>query len=133
MAKLRYSPPLDVEIEGTREDLASIETRVRALAELGTGAIEVVGDSTGIPTPYQFWLERLVIAVGSGPLLASVDGNRTLTLTGSPTHLDTLASYFAFLPGARDGDHTHLEHHPGDRWITDESVPIVICLRSPSN
>jgi hypothetical protein len=75
MTKLRYTPPLDLEIEGTREDLAEIEARIRALADAGAGVIEILADSSGSPTPYQNWLERLVIAVGAGPLVSSVDKN----------------------------------------------------------
>jgi hypothetical protein len=131
MTKLRYTPPLDLEIEGTREDLAEVEARIRALADAGAGVIEILADSSGSPTPYENWLERLVITVGAGPLVSSVDRNCCLNITGSATNLETLASYFGFLPGIPDGHHTHLEYHPGDKWIAAKSVPIVVSVRVP--
>ena len=130
--KLRYTSPLDVEIEGTQEDLAEIEDRVRALASTGTGKMSFLGHSKGSPAPYNIWLERLVICIGAGTLVASVDGNRELKITGGAKNVETLASYFAFPPGTADCHHNHLEYHPGDKWIAEKSVPIVVSVRVPS-
>ena len=126
---LRYTSPLDVEIEGTQVDLAEIGVRVRALATRGAGKISFSGRSKGTPAPYNIWLESLVVCVGAGRLVASVDGNRELTITGGAKNVETLASYFAFPIGTPDGHHKHLEYHPGDKWIAEESVPIVVSVR----
>ena len=126
---LRYTSPLDVEIEGTQMDLAKIAVRVRALATTGAGKISFSGHSKGSPAPYKSWLESLVVCIGAGKLVASVDGNRKLRITGGAKNVETLASYFAFPPGTPDGHHNHLEYHPGDKWIAEESVPIVVSVR----
>ena len=132
MTKLRYTPPHDLEIEGAQQDLAEIEARIRALAQVDKGVIEILGDSIGSPAPYQTWLESLVIMAGTGALVASVARDRRLNITGSAANLEIMASYFAFRPDTPDGHHTHLEYHPGDEWIAQESVPIVVCVRVPS-
>jgi hypothetical protein len=109
-------------------DLAEIAVRVRALATTGAGKINFSGCSKGSPAPYNIWLESLVVCVGAGKLVASVDGNRELKITGGAKNVETLASYFAFPPGTPDGHYTHLEYHPGDKWIAEESVPIVVSV-----
>lgn len=126
---LRYTSPLDVEIEGTQVDLAEVAVRVRALATTGAGRISFSGHSKGSPAPYDIWLESLVVCVGVGRLVASVDGNRELKITGGAKNVETLASYFAFQPGTANGHHKHLEYYPGNNWIAEESVPIVVSVR----
>jgi hypothetical protein len=55
-----------------------------------------------------------------------------LKITGGAKNVETLASYFSFPPGTPDGHHKHLEYHPGDKWIAEESVPIVVSVRVES-
>src|SRR5215470_13948103 len=110
MTQLRYTSPLDLEIEGTQEDLAGIQSRILALVEAGGGVIEIRGESAGSPAPYQTWLESLVIVVGTGTIVASLESDCHLRITGSATNLRTLASYFVFPRDTPDGHHTHLEY-----------------------
>lgn len=129
MIELRYSPDSGVSVEGASEELLAVKARILELAEVGTGKIELSGDSTGSPSPYDNWLERVVISSGSGPILASVGAKREFNITANPECLRVLASFFGVPEGAEDGWHTHLEFYPGNEWIAENSEPTVISLR----
>jgi hypothetical protein len=131
MIKLRYSPNSGVSIEGSSEELLAIKTRILDLAGVGTGEIELYGDSTGSPSPYDRWLERVVICSGSGRILALVAANRAFNLTANPECLRVLASFFSVPEGAQPGWHTHLEFYLGNPWIAENSEPTVISLGKP--
>jgi hypothetical protein len=129
MIELRYSPNSGVRIEGPSEELLGIKARILGLAEVGVGKIELSGDSTGSPSPYDRWLERVVISSGRGPILASVGAKREFNITANPECLRVLASFFSVPEGAQPGWHTHLEFYPGNQWIAENSEPTVISLR----
>ena len=131
MIKLQYSPNSGVSIEGSSEELLAIRERIVGLAEIGTGKIELSGHSTGSPSPYEHWLERVVISSGRGPILALVGTNREFNVTASPECLRVLASFFSVPEGAQPGWHTHLEFYPGNQWIAENCEPTVISLRKP--
>jgi hypothetical protein len=131
MIEIRYSPDSGVDISGPSEELLAIEARILGLAEVGTGEIEVSGDATGSPAPYDRWLERVVISSGSGPILALVGANREFNITANPECLRVLASFFSVPEGAQPGWHTHLEFYPGNRWVAEKSEPAVISLGKP--
>ena len=128
MIKLRYSPNSGVDIAGPKTDLLDIETSILNLARVGAGKIEIAGYSTGSPAPYESWLERLVILVGRGPILASVGMMRDLNVSADPKYLRALAAFFHFSESAKHGSHNHLDFYPGNESVMEESEPIVISL-----
>ena len=129
MTKLLYSPTSEVSIEGASEELLAIKARILGLAEVGAGKMELSGDWTGSPSPYDCWLERVVISSGSGPILASVGAKREFNITANPECLRVLASFFSVPEGAQAGWHTHLEFYPENDWIAEDSEPTIISLR----
>jgi hypothetical protein len=131
MIELRHSLNSGVCIEGPSEELLAIKARILGLAEVGAGKIELSGHSTGSPSPYDRWLERVVISSGSGPILASVGAKPEFNITANPECLRVLASFFSVPEGAQAGWHTHLEFYPGNDWIAQNSEPTVISLRKP--
>ena len=128
MIQIRYSPSSGVFIEGPSEELLAIKARILGLAKVGAGKIELSGDSTGSPSPFDCWLERAVISSGSGSILALVGPNREFNITANPECLRVLASFFSVPDGAQPGWHTHLEFYPGNQWIAENSEPTVISL-----
>ena len=131
MIELRYSPNSGVNIAGTLEELLAINQRILGLAEVGAGRIELSGDSTGNPAPYDRWLKRLIVSAGNGPVIALLGTNQEFIITANPECLRVLASFFSVPEGAPPGWHSHFEFYPGNQWMGENSEPTVICLRKP--
>ena len=113
-----------------RKNLA-IRALILGLAEVEAGMIELSGDSTGSPSPFDRWLERIIISSGSGLILALVRTSREFNISANPECLRVLASFFSVPDGAQHGWHTHLEFYPGNQWIAENSEPTVISLTKP--
>jgi hypothetical protein len=131
MMEIRYSPNSGANIAGPSEELLAIKKRILGLARVGVGRIELSGNSTGSPAPYDRWLKRLIISAGNGPIIALVGANREFNITANPECLKVLASFFSVPEGAQPAWHTHVQFYPGNQWISEDSEPTVISLREP--
>ena len=129
--RIRQSANSGVEIQGGSEELLAIRALILGLAEVEAGMIELSGDSTGSPSPFDRWLERIIISSGSGLILALVRTSREFNISANPECLRVLASFFSVPDGAQHGWHTHLEFYPGNQWIAENSEPTVISLTKP--
>jgi hypothetical protein len=126
MIRLRYSPDQAVYIEGTGDELLSVRDRIRLLAQTGLGEIAFPAEEMGSPAPYDSWLKKLIVSVGTDALMISVEETRELKMVGNVKSLDILASYFDFERDTISGPHLHLEYIPGDKWISEAAEPVVV-------
>jgi hypothetical protein len=131
MMEIRYSPNSGANIAGPSEEALAIKERILGLAKVGVGRIELSGNSTGSPAPYDRWLKRLIISAGNGPTIALAGANREFNITANPECLRVLASFFSVREGAQPAWHTHVQFYPGNQWISEDSEPTVISLREP--
>jgi hypothetical protein len=76
------------------------------------------------PTPYETALSALEIVIGSGPAEVSIRGS-AVRLCGSRDSHEGLASFFEAAAGS---DHVHFEWFPGNEFVAETSVPLVIAL-----
>jgi hypothetical protein len=119
--EIRYSPNSGANIAGPSEEALAIKERILGLAKVGVGRIELSGNSTGSPAPYDRWLKRLIISAGNGPTIALVGANREFNITANPECLRVLASFFSVPEGAQPAWHTHVQFYPGNQWISEDS------------
>ena len=130
MIRIRFSKRCGVEVEGSGEELRGIRDSILAIVHAGDGSWELVGPNSGSPAPYDSWLTRLVVAIGTGPACATVTADTEVRVTGDPESLGAFASFFDPPENAEAGWHSHHEHYPGNRWVAVNSQPVVVALRS---
>jgi hypothetical protein len=128
MIQVRYSPPNELDIAGTVPELCDLRDAVLEAAKSTAAHIELKADSSTDPSPYDATLSRLVVETGTGPTEVSVT-NGVIQIAGSPSCLETLASFLNFKPDAQKGDHAHYEYYEGNQWIAPDSVPLVFSVR----
>jgi hypothetical protein len=128
MIELRYSPPNELDIMGTVPELGDVRSAVLEAAQSTAAHVELNADASIDPSPYDAMLSRLVVETGTGPTKVSVT-NDAIHIVGSPSCLETLASFLNFKPDAQRGDHTHYEYYEGNQWIAPDSVPLVFSVR----
>jgi hypothetical protein len=124
MIRLRYTPPLDLELEGTSLELNTIGSLLAHL-DSEQGHAEIACNTAFEPAPYSVALARIVFDVADGPIIISVSLN-TMYLKGSATNFGILATYFDFDRHSNAGEHRHFEHYDGAGHIGVRSVPLVI-------
>jgi hypothetical protein len=128
MIELRYSPPNELDIGGTVPELCDVRRAVLEVAKSTKARVELNTDSSIDPNPYDATLSRLIVETGTGPTKVSVT-NGTIHIVGSPSCLETLASFLNFKPDAQKGDHAHYEYYEGNQWVAPDSMPLVFCVR----
>lgn len=128
MIEIRYTPPDELDVAGSPDELESIRRRI--LDSVGArNEITLEADAAIDPTPYEAALARLTIAEGRGPAKVTVRDEIEVRIEGSREALEALASYFYFGRDARAGAHAHYEYYGGADLIDPESVPLVISVR----
>jgi hypothetical protein len=128
MIELRYTPPNGLDITGTVPELGAVRSVVLEAAKSTAAHFEINADASIDPSPFDATLSRLVVETGTGPTKVSVT-NDAIHIVGSPSCLETLASFLNFKPDAQKGDHAHYEYYEGNQWIAPDSVPLVFSLR----
>lgn len=122
---ISFSPPNDLELAGSSEELAAISDRVERLQP---GEHLVVACSTaGDPSPYASHLRQLRIEVAHGPVAVSVR-DEVLNISGSLLTIQAFASFLVF-HGEQPGMHNHFEYFEGNEFISPTSIPLVIACR----
>ena len=122
--QLRFSPPLDLAISATPEELSEIAGALLGIRSRSEPLI-IPAQEEGDPSPYAFFLEKLVIRLAPGPVDIQVT-ERVLTISGSEGSLECLASYFQIV---RPGEHSHFEYYDGAAHVSPAAIPLVIASR----
>ena len=128
MIGIRYTPPNELDVAGSPDELESIRRRILDSVETHDG-IALEADATIDPTPYEAALARMTITEGRGPAKVTVRDGIEVRVEGSREALEALASYFYFDQGAGKGAHAHYEYYGGSDLIDPDSVPLVISVR----
>ena len=129
MIEIRYSSTDAVDISGTVMELFDVRSAVLQAAKSTAAHVELNADSSINPKPYDAALSKLIVETGTGPTKVSVT-NGAIRIVGSPSCLETLASFLNFKPDAQKGDHAHYEYYEGNQWIAPDSVPVVFGVLS---
>lgn len=116
-----FTPPKDLTLEGDASELAEL----RLVLEDGLESALHVKLKPHDPKPYDQALEDLVVQVANGPTVVAISGSQ-LSIAGARENIERFASFLNVLPG----EHGHYECYPGNEWIDDASVPVVICCSS---
>jgi DUF1680 family protein len=126
MIEIRYSPPDELDLSGTVDELQQLKNAIHHLL-LSDETIYVAAAATQIdPHPYQTALAQFEIVKGRGSIHASVIDTKKLQITGSPKSLEVFATYFDFDQESLGGAHNHFEYFAGNDWIDSDSLPLVI-------
>ncbi|MFF0172417.1 Imm32 family immunity protein [Micromonospora profundi] len=124
MQVLRSDATAEMELSGTRLDLLSLAQALRSGRE--TLPLNVEAD----PFPYSRALSTIESTCTSGDVAISLSADsRTLTFSGGPGELESLAS--ALIGFTDEGDnsaHLHVEYVPGHECLSPNSEPLVIAL-----
>ena len=120
---IRYTPPSDLDLEGSCCDLQKV---VAAITSMTSDSSELVfeADAEHDPQPYQRCLAGFKIRASDGPTRVSV-ANELVVVDGSMENLDIFASFCGIHPGG----HTHYEYFTGNTCIAEDSIPLVISAR----
>ena len=123
MLIIRYTPPIDLDLEGTSADLKAI---VRAISKMTPDSPPVVlrADPRHDGSSYDRCLSTLEICVADRPARVSVTGE-AMVVEGSLESLRRFASFCTI--GA--GNHAHYEYCSGNDLIAQDSIPLVISTR----
>jgi hypothetical protein len=128
--KIRYSPPRELEVEGSPSELQGIRSLLLNPKSVEEGFV-VEADTSFDPAPYQNCLERIVVKIGTEPILIKVDSG-SLMVTGSLKDMERFASYFDAPEDPASGWHQHHEYFEGNNYIAPDSVPVVISTEMPA-
>jgi hypothetical protein len=115
--RIRYTPPHDLELAASEHELQQL---ARALAH-GRNE-EFRSEPHCSPEPYERVLEAIQVRVTSGPAEVRIHES-TLWLSGSASNLDRLSSFFS---SVAPHEHAHFEWFPGNEFVSESSVPLVI-------
>jgi hypothetical protein len=132
MLRISYTPPLDLDLSGSRADLESLRAAVLALIEEGEGEHSVAASTQGDASPYALFLGSLRVRVGAGPTVVKVEDESELVVEGSLENLDRFCSFLAVGPDEARGWHYHYEYFDGNPYIDRDAIPLVISLERPS-
>jgi hypothetical protein len=128
MIEIRYSPPNDLDVSGTVDELQTIRRRILDMTEAPASKIVLEANSAVDPTPYNSTLTRLSVQLSNGPAKVSV-WDEEVCVEGSREALEAFASFFNFEPDATERSHLHYEYYDGNEWIDPGSVPLVIRVK----
>jgi hypothetical protein len=131
MIFISYTPPDELEISGTTQDLKGVLTRLESLANGDQMEVFIEADKNANPAPYDEGLNALIARVTAGPTKVSVFGGH-VEVVGSQASFDRFASFFQFDEHVSIGEHHHHEYYTGDSYIHPDSVPLVIGIRRES-
>jgi hypothetical protein len=132
MIEIRYSPPDDLDVSGTVDELQTIRRRILDMTEAPASKIVFEANSAVDPTPYNSALARLSVRLSSGRAKVSV-WNEGVSVEGSREALEAFASFFNFEPDAAERSHIHYEYYDGNAWIDPGSIPLVISVRKSNS
>ena len=117
-----YSESGDLAVEGTAVGLRRLADALR----LGRAEVVLDIEPGKGPSPYDGFLERIVIALGSERVAVSRAG-RALCIVGNSDALAQMAANIDALSNERGG-HLHEEYYPGHFYLAAESAPVVVEL-----
>jgi hypothetical protein len=122
--KIMFHPPTRmVDVASDRAGLSRLASLVRS----GDGTL-AAEEAT---SPYgEIALTRAEVRTTGGLVLLTAGAEtRTLTISGAPVHLSTLADILEDMAASTDGGHVHIEHYPDHPYLEEGSAPLV--LNSP--
>ena len=128
MIRIRSSST-EIEIAGTPVELRVIAT---ALAGMTDGERLVFSANTsGSPMPYNEYVASFEIVMSTGGVRVGREGNG-LRASGGLEALRTFASFFTFDDDTKPGIHTHHEWLGDDKYVSTDSLPLVVAVSSAS-
>lgn len=93
--------------------MRAIRDHTLAIVQAGRGSWKLRGSGSESPAPYESWLRRFVVAIGTGPVCVTVTEDAELRVTGDPGSLGVFASFFDAPKDSDVGWRSHHEHYPG--------------------
>jgi hypothetical protein len=132
MLRIRYAPPLSLDLSGSQTDLESLRAAVLALIQEGEGEYRVAASTEGNAFPYTLFLGSLRVRVGAGPTLVKVVDESELVVEGSPKNLGRFCSFLVVGPDPVRDWHCHYEYFEGNPYIDRDSIPLVVSLEKPN-
>jgi hypothetical protein len=121
---LRHTPPRDLELAGSREELIALSKVIEVTAK--SGAQRSIPIPLADPFPFHRALSHLVIVPAEGPVMISIQGD-DVHITGAARNMERFASQLAFEAGARQ-TLRNFEWFPGNDFVAKDSIPMVISV-----
>jgi hypothetical protein len=118
----------EIELSGTPQEFQHIRQSILHLIRENETQISLSTASNFDPAPYSGCLTFLIICKSEGPTRISISTDR-LEVTGNHKNLEAFADWFDFEDDLSDY-HCHFDYYPGTDWISPDSLPIVISVRS---
>lgn len=119
----------ELELSGSPEELRAFGNAIRAFVnsggDRGTLGLELLSN----PAPYARSIETIALAIAEGPVRISVLQDGHVSVSGSRKSLETLAAWFDWGDDSPDGHHAHYEGWPGNEYVAEESVPMVVMVK----
>ncbi len=128
MIRISFTPPNELDISGTPDELQEIRAAILKVATEAPTNLEVAADQVFDPRPYERRLYFFRIYLEPGPVRVSVEDD-AVHVVGSETSLEAFASFFNFSDNDPPGSHFHHEYYDGNEWIHDKSIPLVVGAR----
>jgi hypothetical protein len=131
MIEIRYTPPNEIAVAGTVEELHAVQAGILHVAAAGDSTLpyRVAARTTGSPVPYTHWLPELIVMLSAGAIKVSVIDTSQLMISGAADELDVFASFWSFETNAAPHTHTHHEYFEGNSWIEPDYLPLVIGVK----
>jgi len=130
--RIRYSPPSEIELEGTPDQLRELSDAVLELNVTGEGELSLSAEAGFAPSPYATVLTGRRIHIEGERVCISV-AEDALIVTGSFSALRSFAASLAMLAEGADTSHIHFEYWDGHPDIAQDSCPLVISVRQSSS
>ena len=129
MIEIRYSPPNELDISGTADELQTVRREILNLIESNLEQISFAADLSVAPSPYESALVKLVVVKGECPTKISLTDEKEIQVEGTADCLEGFASFFDFKPDVGKGAHSHFEYYDGNEWVAPDSIPLVISVK----
>jgi hypothetical protein len=129
MICISFTPPDELDISGTEQDLKAVFAQLNTLANGEETEVFIVADKNTNPAPYDEALNALIGRVTTGPTKVSVF-DKNIEVIGSQASFVGFASFFSFDEGAAQGAHNHHEYYEGNPYVHPQSVPLIVSVRS---
>ncbi len=130
MVVISYSPPDELEIAGTVQDLHALHDVIVALGSGRKTEACIAADAAADPRPYGQAVGSLMLKVTAGPIRVSVS-LRGMEVEGSRESFEVFASFFDFDDGAQPGAHYHHDFLGDERYVHPDSIPLVVAVAAP--
>ena len=120
----------EVDVSGSSYELQQVRAAIRRFAACSDPVRNIPADATADPTPYQFALRELRLLRTGERTRVSISNQMSLVVSGPAENLRKFSSWFAFSPDAPAGSHNHFERLPGDPYVAEDAVPLLISVEA---